>query len=77
MASCEGKVGPLWQANLKLYYFLTIVDAHPAPLLVGSAIWTYTPGHWSCFVWHLSLCPYLGLASLSFPCDYDRTANLQ
>ena len=34
MASCQGAVGPLWPADLKLYYFLTLVDAHPAPLLV-------------------------------------------
>ena len=37
-----------------------------ASLLVGSVIWTYTLGHWSCFVWHLPLCPSLVLVSSLF-----------
>ena len=77
IALCLGAVGLLWQANLILYYFVTILGAHSASLLVGSVIWTYNLGCQLCFVWHLPLCPSLVLAHPCFPCGYDGTANPQ
>ena len=77
MALSLGAVGLLWQAYPDIILFLNCCRCHPASLLVGSVIWTYTPEHWSCFLWHLPLCPSLVLASFCFPCGYDGTANLQ